>query len=111
MALQHDSIEPDEARSIVASWVEPAAQRLERRLCDEPLQAAQHAALKLLLQERADEPRDTFHRLQCHVADETVADDDVDVGVKNAVAFDEADIVQAAAGEQLARLADGFIAF
>src|SRR5688572_21962464 len=101
MALQHDAVETDETRAVVAPRVQPAAQRLESRLRDETLHAAQQAAAELLLQEEADQPRDTLHGLQRDIADEPVADHDVDVGMKDAVALDEADVVQAAGREQL----------
>src|SRR5690242_12018457 len=67
VALQHDAVQPHEARSIVTTRVQPAAQRLERRPCDQALNTTQHAAPKLLLQEGAHEPSDTLHRLQRHV--------------------------------------------
>src|SRR5262245_39563670 len=90
VTLQHDAIEPDEARSVVTTRVQPAAQRLERRPCDETLHTTQQAPAELLLQEGAHEPGDALHGLQRNVADEAVADDDVDVGMEDAVALDEA---------------------
>src|SRR6185503_4125207 len=110
VALQHDAVEPNKARSIVTTRVQPATQRLESRPCDEALHTTQQAAAKLLLQEGAHEPSDTLHRLQRDVADEPVADDDVDVGVEDPVALDETDVVQPAAGEQLAGLTHGLVA-
>src|SRR5690606_1460060 len=91
VALQDDAVQADEARAVVAARVHALADRVERRLRDQPLQRAQRAAMKLLLQERADQAGDAFHRLQRDVADEAVRDDDVDLRVKNAVALDEAD--------------------
>src|SRR5262245_31222743 len=62
VALQHDAVQPHEARSIVTAWVQPAAECLERGPCDEALHAPQQAAPKLLLQEGAHEPSDALHR-------------------------------------------------
>src|SRR5688500_4283601 len=105
VALQHDAVEPDEARSVITARVDALAQPLQRRLSHDPLDVAEQAAPKLLLQECADQSSDAFHRLQRYIADESVADDDVDVRMKDAVALDEADVVQAALREELARLA------
>ena len=106
VTLDHHASETNHARAIVRTGVEPELQCVQHRCRADRAQLAQRTARELLAHHAADEPRKTFHRLEGHVAGESVCHDDVHVAGEDLVAFDEARVVDRRRGKSPVRLAD-----
>jgi hypothetical protein len=97
VALQHDAVQTDETRTVVATRIQARADRVERRLGQPvPGHSRSDVAVNSCFRNEPIIPRDALHGLDRDIADEAVADDDIDVGVKDAVALDETDVVESA---------------
>ena len=94
MALDDDAVEAEHHAAVGFRGVQLVAQRLEgvfgKQIADLRAPAARHG----VAQEFGNLPRRALGRLQCDVAAKALGDDDVGGALADAVALDEADIIQ-----------------
>ena len=110
VALHHDAAQTDEAGAVVAAVIDAILEALDRRHREQRAGPGDEVAVKFFAEELADHFRETLRCLQRDVADEAVADDDVDRPTVDVVAFDVAVEVEIAGLEQLARFLDDIAA-
>jgi len=94
MALDDDSAQAEQAGAIVTAVIDPTLEPFDDRKCDQCSQASEQIALEFLAQKSGEHLRQPLRRLQRHVTDEAVADDDIGLALVDAVPFDVANEIQ-----------------
>ena len=109
MAFYHDPRESHHAGAVVAARIESGGCAAQHRAGDEAGHAIEQRHLEFAAQAIGDQPGDTLHGLERHVAGETIGDDDIDVAREDVITLHETDVIETARAEQAVRPLHHFV--